>query len=107
MLLATAFTPPPSPLYSGIIILTPSPRPFLLLPDVLGKKAKEPKTTPEVRAECEKIARLADTYSKEELAEIIERFNIKSPTTGNDLSAPVDFNMMFATSIGPTGDLPG
>jgi glycyl-tRNA synthetase len=32
---------------------------------------------------------------------------IKSPETGNDLSEPVVFNLMFASSIGPTGQLPG
>jgi glycyl-tRNA synthetase len=28
---------------------------------------------------------------------------IKATATGNDLSDPVDFNMMFDASIGPTG----
>lgn len=32
---------------------------------------------------------------------------IKSPETGNDISEPVVFNLMFASSIGPTGHLPG
>ncbi|VDN36064.1 unnamed protein product [Gongylonema pulchrum] len=33
-----------------------------------------------------------------------KKYNIKSPITGNDLSEPVAFNLMFPTVIGPTGD---
>lgn len=32
---------------------------------------------------------------------------IKSPETGNDLSDPIPFNLMFGTNIGPTGDYKG
>ena len=45
--------------------------------------------------------------TKEELKEMFKRFDVKSPITGNDLSDPVDFNMMFKSEIGPTGDNPG
>lgn len=34
-------------------------------------------------------------------------YNVKSPTTGNDLSPPVPFNLMFKTFIGPGGNMPG
>ena len=34
-------------------------------------------------------------------------YNLKSPTTGNDLSPPVPFNLMFKTFIGPGGNMPG
>lgn len=40
--------------------------------------------------------------SKEELQEIIQEFNIKSPKTGNDLSQPTEFNLMFDTQFGPS-----
>lgn len=36
--------------------------------------------------------------------EVITRFNFKSPITGNDLTEPIAFNLMFPTQIGPTGD---
>ncbi|CAG8776464.1 569_t:CDS:2, partial [Cetraspora pellucida] len=42
-----------------------------------------------------------------ELGEIIRKHNIKSPETGNDLTEPVEFNLMFESSIGPTGHLKG
>lgn len=32
---------------------------------------------------------------------------IKAPATGNDLTEPFNFNLMFQTSIGPTGQLTG
>lgn len=35
--------------------------------------------------------------------DILIEHNIKSPLSGNDLSEPVEFNLMFATHIGPTG----
>ncbi len=39
----------------------------------------------------------ADSYSQEELTEIFKQQKIKSPETGNALSDPVPFNLMFAT----------
>lgn len=44
---------------------------------------------------------------KDDMAVTLKKFNIKSPVTGNDISDPIDFNLMFATSIGPTGQLKG
>lgn len=32
---------------------------------------------------------------------------MKSPTTNNDLTDAMEFNLMFPTSIGPTGALKG
>ena len=37
----------------------------------------------------------------------IRKYNMKSPVTNNDLSDPIEFNLMFSTSIGPTGTLKG
>ncbi|CAG8446133.1 12093_t:CDS:10 [Dentiscutata heterogama] len=48
-----------------------------------------------------------DNYTGKELGEIISKHNIKSPETGNDLTEPVEFNLMFESSIGPTGHLKG
>jgi len=41
------------------------------------------------------------------LTEIFKELKIKSPETGNDLSDPIPFNLMFGTNIGPTGDYKG
>jgi len=37
----------------------------------------------------------------------IQKYKMKSPLTGNDLTEPVEFNLMFSTSIGPGGNLKG
>ncbi len=41
------------------------------------------------------------------MQEIIQKYKMKSPITNNDLSEPVAFNLMFAISIGPTGQSKG
>ncbi|GFS78577.1 glycine--tRNA ligase, partial [Nephila pilipes] len=48
-----------------------------------------------------------DGYSKDEMNAILRKFDMKSPNTGNDLSDALEFNLMFSTSIGPTGNLKG
>lgn len=47
-----------------------------------------------------------DNYNAQQLDEIIRKYQIKSPN-GNDVSEPEVFNLMFGTSIGPTGALAG
>ena len=37
----------------------------------------------------------------------LRRYDMKSPITNNDLSDPLEFNLMFSTSIGPTGAVKG
>lgn len=49
----------------------------------------------------------AGDMTREQLTEAFARYNIKAPETGNDLEPPFKFNLMFKTSIGPTGQLPG
>lgn len=48
-----------------------------------------------------------DNYGMEELGTLLSKYNAKSPITGNDLSPPIPFNLMFQTSIGPSGMSPG
>lgn len=48
-----------------------------------------------------------DGMTKEEMGAILQKHDMKSPNTGNDLSEPIDFNLMFGTSIGPTGLVKG
>lgn len=48
-----------------------------------------------------------DNYTQQELSDLFVKYNVKSPTTGNDLTAPISFNLMFQTSIGPGGNMPG
>ncbi|ORX94495.1 glycyl-tRNA synthetase [Basidiobolus meristosporus CBS 931.73] len=60
-----------------------------------------------VKAEYEHILAQIDNYSGPELGELMKKYDIKSPETGNDLTEPVEFNLMFESSIGPTGQLKG
>lgn len=55
------------------------------------------------RQEIDRILAQLDGYTKEEFSNILSKFHMKSPATGNDLTEPVEFNLMFSTSIGPTG----
>jgi len=41
------------------------------------------------------------------MASTLQQYNMKSPLTGNELSEPMEFNLMFSTSIGPGGNLKG
>jgi len=45
--------------------------------------------------------------TKDEMAGVLKKFSIKAPLTENELTEPVEFNLMFATQIGPTGLIKG
>lgn len=57
-----------------------------------------------MKSELENILARLDGYDDKEMDAIIKKYGFKSPITGNDLSEPVCFNLMFPTQIGPTGD---
>lgn len=57
----------------------------------------------EKRNEIDRILAQLDGLSKDQLSDIVRKFDMKAPASGNDLSEPVEFNLMFSTSIGPTG----
>jgi glycyl-tRNA synthetase len=60
--------------------------------------------TDERRRELLAIRTAADDYSQEELGKVMQELNVCNPgVPGNVLSAPYPFNLMFVTSIGPTG----
>ncbi|XP_059618658.1 glycine--tRNA ligase [Phlebotomus argentipes] len=78
-----------------------------LIKNSLEKLAAEKTATAELKAECQEICVKLDGMSKDEMAAILRKFNMKSPTTGNDLTEPIEFNLMFGTQIGPTGLIKG
>jgi glycyl-tRNA synthetase len=53
------------------------------------------------------IAAQADAYSPTQLDALFKELGIKSPSTGTELTPAFPFNLMFGTSIGPTGQLAG
>lgn len=48
-----------------------------------------------------------DNFGGKELGELIRKYNIRAPESGNEVSEPVEFNLMFDSSIGPTGQVKG
>lgn len=45
--------------------------------------------------------------TQDDMTVVLRKFDMKSPLTGNDLSDPMEFNLMFGTQIGPTGLVKG
>jgi glycyl-tRNA synthetase len=77
-----------------------------LLKDVLEAKIEE--TTDAVaKKELEVTLAHLDEFKAEELGSYLKKFATKAPETGNELSDPYPFNLMFATQIGPSGNLQG
>ncbi|CAD7963733.1 unnamed protein product [Amoebophrya sp. A120] len=73
-----------------------------LLEDVMEKKIAECKDEGLIK-EYKIVHNSADGYSKEELMEVFAKYKVVSPDTGNPLTEPVAFNLMFPTPIGPVG----
>lgn len=48
-----------------------------------------------------------DDCTASDLAALLKKYQVKSPETGNDISEPFPFNLMFQTFIGPTGTIKG
>eukprot|EP00116_Pleurobrachia_bachei_P003507 sb/3463769/ len=61
----------------------------------------------EKKGEMEAVLRQIDNYGLDEIGGFIRKYECKAPATGNDLSDPAEFNLMFGTQIGPTGLLRG
>ncbi|KAH0627639.1 hypothetical protein JD844_003660 [Phrynosoma platyrhinos] len=78
-----------------------------LLKAHLQKLMSDKKCTADKKTEMENVLIQLDNYGQEELADLFVNYNVKSPNTGNDLTPPVSFNLMFKTSIGPGGNMPG
>uniref|UniRef100_A0A2P2KBU5 glycine--tRNA ligase n=2 Tax=Rhizophora mucronata TaxID=61149 RepID=A0A2P2KBU5_RHIMU len=62
---------------------------------------------PEKAAELKHVLAVLDDLSADELGTKIREYGITAPDAKNPLSAPYPFNLMFQTSIGPSGLIPG
>lgn len=62
------------------------------------------KLSEEEKREYEKVIAKVDDYSAEELGRKLKEYKVKAVETGNELSDPFPFNLMFQTQIGPTGN---
>ncbi|KNC46999.1 glycyl-tRNA synthetase [Thecamonas trahens ATCC 50062] len=77
-----------------------------LLEDFLEKKLEATKDA-ETRKSLKNDLDNVESFTLAELGERLAFYDVKSPETGNALTEPVPFNLMFATSIGPSGNTPG
>lgn len=57
--------------------------------------------------EYEEILAKIDNYGGAELGQLIKKYDLRNPATGELPTDPVAFNLMFQTSIGPSSNLPG
>ncbi|KAL6190680.1 hypothetical protein ACLB2K_037074 [Fragaria x ananassa] len=75
-----------------------------LLKDYCKEKLeKDLRITSEMAMEMKEVLSNLDVLSAEELGQCIKKYGIKAPDTKNPLSDPYPFNLMFQTSIGPSG----
>lgn len=73
----------------------------------LEKLLKAKDISKEKKEEIERLLPHIDNMKSADMHQVIQKYQMKSPITNNELSEPVAFNLMFATSIGPTGQLKG
>ncbi|KAG9008715.1 Glycine--tRNA ligase 1, mitochondrial [Tulasnella sp. JGI-2019a] len=76
------------------------------------KKKKKVKSTAlklddAVVTEYEQVLAQIDNYTGPQLGELIRKYKIVNPDTGNEVDEPVQFNLMFDSNIGPTGKIKG
>lgn len=80
-----------------------------------AKKKKKKKGTVQavkledtVVTEYEEVLAKIDNYGGPELGELMEKYDIRNPTTGEKTTSPVQFNLMFQIpNIGPSSSLRG
>ncbi|KAA1472692.1 glycyl-tRNA synthetase [Dentipellis sp. KUC8613] len=81
--------------------------------DKKDKKSKKKAKSVAVRLEddviktYEQILAQLDNFSGTELGELCRKHDIRNPDTDNEVGEPQQFNLMFTSSIGPTGQHPG
>ncbi|CAH8267428.1 unnamed protein product [Arabidopsis lyrata] len=79
-----------------------------LLKDYCNEKLEKDLTiSGEKAAELKDVLAVMEDFSTEQLGAKIKEYGITAPDTKNPLSDPYPFNLMFQTSIGPSGSSPG
>jgi len=78
-----------------------------LLEEVMDQKMKDTSLTSDQIKEYTLVRAQADAYSKEEIVEVFAKYDVRAPDSGNGLTEPEPFNLMFPTPIGPAGLIQG
>jgi glycyl-tRNA synthetase len=74
-----------------------------VLEDYIVKQLSDPAIKQELKDELTILKPKVDEMKAEEMAQVFAKYNIKSET-GNELTSPSPFNLMFATQLGPWAD---
>jgi glycyl-tRNA synthetase len=77
------------------------------LGDRLEELIADPATRKDEKAELEMLYARLDELKEDEMKEALKRCGCVSPETKNELSDPYPFNLMFPTTIGPSGNIQG
>ena len=75
-----------------------------LLSEQLTKRLKKNKNSLELNDLIKKLEN-SELNDLNEIDSVIEKFKIKAPNTGNKLSPVKEFNLMFQTQMGSTGQI--
>uniref|UniRef100_A0A8R1U2W1 Glycine--tRNA ligase n=1 Tax=Onchocerca volvulus TaxID=6282 RepID=A0A8R1U2W1_ONCVO len=75
-----------------------------LIKNFAEKMCEDMKTPANVKEELKEVLAKLEGFNDADMHNVIVKYNIKSPITGNEVSEPIAFNLMFPTMIGPTGD---
>lgn len=78
-----------------------------LLEEHIDKMLDDPAMMEGRRAELRAIRAQADAYSQADLHTVLTELEVVASDTGNPISEPFSFNLMFGTPIGPSGKLHG
>ncbi|KAJ0180902.1 hypothetical protein K1T71_002987 [Dendrolimus kikuchii] len=73
----------------------------------LEKIKSEKNIKTELKDEIEDLLVKLDGMTAVEMESLMKRFDMKSPISGNELTPPIEFNLMFNTQIGPSGLVKG
>lgn len=74
-----------------------------LLEDTIDKLLENDKLSADEKLALEQVRAQADNYNVNELHAALTKYGARAPDTGNDISEPFPFNLMFPTPIGPSG----
>ncbi|EGG18010.1 glycyl-tRNA synthetase [Cavenderia fasciculata] len=78
-----------------------------LLEQHIDKLLEDKKITAERKEELTHVRAKAGDYGQSQLTEALKKYGVKCPDTGNAITEPYPFNLMFQTQIGPSGQLVG
>nr|CDJ87012.1 WHEP-TRS and Aminoacyl-tRNA synthetase and Anticodon-binding domain containing protein [Haemonchus contortus] len=75
-----------------------------LIKNAAEKLIGDKKTDEATKSALQDVLARLEGFDDKDMQEVITKFGFKSPSTGNELTPPIAFNLMFPSQIGPTGD---